>query len=77
MKLPRKLCHDDVSKTGIVDTVDFDTIRSACRLDYGVSSMLADQRQRLAYQHLVSAVWDLDLIVALGCSVETAAPMAE
>lgn len=33
MMLPRKLCHDDVGKTGIVDTFDVDTIRSACRVD--------------------------------------------
>ena len=79
MMLPRKTRHADVGKTGIVDTVDVDTIRPACRVDDGVFSMLADQRQRLAYQHLlfVSAVCDLDCVVALGCTVKTASPMAE
>jgi hypothetical protein len=37
--LPRKLCHDDVGKAGIVDTVDVDTIRPACRIDDAVFSM--------------------------------------
>ena len=32
--LPRKLCHDDVGKAGIVDT-----IRPACRIDDAVFSM--------------------------------------
>lgn len=41
--LPRKLCHDDVGKAGIVDTVDVDTIRPACRVDDAVFSMLADE----------------------------------
>jgi hypothetical protein len=31
--LPRKLCHDDVGKTGIVDTVDVDKIRPAGRVE--------------------------------------------
>jgi hypothetical protein len=35
MMLPRKLCHDDVGKTRVVDT---DTIRPACRVDDGVFS---------------------------------------